>query len=224
MRRLKKQVLGILEDPAFEARAAELLRLPGRQVVNPLFSFFMHPEARVRWHAVTAMGMVVSHLADAHMESARVVVRRMIWQLNDESGGIGWGCPEAMGEIIASHDRLASEYACILISYLNPTQNYLEHPVLQRGALWGFGRAAYTCQEAASASGHLITPFLASNDPYHRGLGAWAAGAMTDFGLAASLSALTGDKQTLEFYNGSTLTIRSVGEMAKEALEYHTSH
>jgi hypothetical protein len=46
------------------------------------------------------MGEVMAHLADKDMESARVIMRRLMWSLNDESGGIGWGAPEAMGEIV----------------------------------------------------------------------------------------------------------------------------
>ena len=45
---------------------------------------------------------VVSRLADSDMEAARVIMRRLMWNLNDESGGIGWGSPEAMGEILAA--------------------------------------------------------------------------------------------------------------------------
>ena len=55
----------------------------------------------IRWRAVSAMGIVTAALADARMDAARVIMRRMMWQLNDESGGIGWGIPEAMGEIMA---------------------------------------------------------------------------------------------------------------------------
>jgi len=36
-----------------------------------------------------------------------------MWSLNDESGGIGWGAPEAMGAIMARHTGLADEYANI---------------------------------------------------------------------------------------------------------------
>ena len=52
------------------------------------------------------MGAVVANLAEKDMESARVVMRRLMWSLNDESGDIGWSRPEAMGEIIASHGDL----------------------------------------------------------------------------------------------------------------------
>ncbi len=73
------------------------------------------------------------------MEKARIVLRRIMWNLNDESGGIGWGSPEAMGEILGQSPELAREFNSILFSYLDPDGNYLEHEMLQRGVLWGIG-------------------------------------------------------------------------------------
>jgi hypothetical protein len=95
----------------------------------------MHPagEEKVKCAAVKAMGAVVAKLADHNMEAARIIVRRLMWNLNDESGGIGWGSPEAMGEILARHRGLAGEYAHILISYIREDGNYLENQVLQEG-------------------------------------------------------------------------------------------
>lgn len=218
MRRLKQQVLDILTDPAFDHRRAELLEKPGRRVVNPLFGYFMHPAALVRWRAVVAMGMVVSGLADQEMESARVVVRRMIWQLNDESGGIGWGCPEAMGECVARHPALAAAYYRILLSYLDPAGNHLEHPTLQRGLLWGVGRAAHARPDLLVGWGRLLQPHLEDDDPHHRGLAAWAAGAARDPGLAPILKRLTADRQSFTFFDGCRLKEMPVREMAESAI------
>lgn len=88
------------------------------------------------------MGAFVANLADEDIESARVIVRRLMWQLNDESGGIGWGAPEVMGEILARHEGLAGEYANILTSHIKEDGNSLEHEPLQRDALWGVARLA----------------------------------------------------------------------------------
>ena len=101
------------EDADFEKALESLRCLPGRKAVNPLFSFLYHSDDLIRWHAVSAMGLVVSDLADNDMESARIVMRRLIWNLNDESGGIGWGSPEAMGETMAQHAGLARLFAAI---------------------------------------------------------------------------------------------------------------
>ena len=60
------------------------------------------------------MGASLARLADADMEAARIVMRRLLWSLNDESGGIGWGAPESMAEAMCRHQGLALEYAHML--------------------------------------------------------------------------------------------------------------
>jgi hypothetical protein len=88
------------------------------------------------------MGVTVARLANQDMEAARIVMRRFMWSLNDESGGIGWGAPEAMAECLASHAGLAGEYTKILVSFMREDGFYLELPSLQRGLMWGIGRLA----------------------------------------------------------------------------------
>ena len=80
----------------------------------------------IRWRAVSAMGHVVSRQAENDMPAARIIMRRLMWNLNDESGGIGWGSPEAMGDIMARSAPLTREYHRILISYVDPSGNFLE--------------------------------------------------------------------------------------------------
>jgi len=116
-RALKKRVLELLKSADFEKELESLSRLPARRVINPLFPFLYNLDEQIRWRAVIAMGAVVANLADEDMASARVIMRRLMWNLNDESGGIGWGSPEAMGEILACHEALSEEYNRILISY-----------------------------------------------------------------------------------------------------------
>ncbi len=108
-RQLKRNVLKLLQQDSPDQCISELHRLPARKVVNPLFSFLCSLDELVKWRAVSAMGAVLANLAESNLESARVVMRRFIWQLNDESGGIGWGCPEAMGDTMARSRRLAEE-------------------------------------------------------------------------------------------------------------------
>ena len=174
-RQLKKEILELLCHKDFEKSLEKICQLPARQAVNPLFSFFYNSDELVRWRAVAAMGAVVSNLADHDMESARVIMRRLIWNLNDESGGIGWGSPEAMGEIMARHERLAEEYHKILISYIMPDGNYLEHEILQRGVLWGIGRLAHARPYLVKKFADLLCPYMESPDPILRSLAVWAA-------------------------------------------------
>lgn len=52
---------------------------------------------------------------------------RLMWTLNDESGGIGWGAPETMAEAMACHPHIAEEYVCILLFYIREDGNFLEY-------------------------------------------------------------------------------------------------
>jgi hypothetical protein len=218
-RQLKHQVLDWLREDPFVAGLEQIRAVPARQVVNPLFGCFCHGEQRIKWRAVLAMGMVVASLADADLESARVVVRRLIWTLNDESGGIGWGAPEAMGEICARHERLAREYHRILISYIREDGNYLEHPILQRGSLWGVGRLAHARPSFATTVPLALPPFLSSGDTHHRGLAAHCAAALplTDV-LIAALEALCADESPLVLYHNAEPIPTTVARLAQAAL------
>ncbi len=143
-RDLKIKVRQLLFEDDFEKQIEDIKRVSARRVVNPLFSFLYSNDELLKSRAVIAMGIVVSRLADHEMGSARIIMRRLMWSLNDESGGIGWGAPEAMGEIMARHGKLADEYHKILISYSMPGNNFIEHEDLQEGVLWGIARLAQT--------------------------------------------------------------------------------
>src|SRR5210317_1617997 len=174
----KRRITKLLESPDIEAVIQELRQLPASRVINPLIGALCSNNETARWHAITALGPIMADLADNDMEAARVVMRRFMWSLNDESGGIGWGAPEAMGEIMACHDRLADEYAHVLVAYMREEGFYLELEQLQRGLMWGLGRLA---QARASlllerkAATYLL-PYLQSADAVVRGLAAWTLG------------------------------------------------
>ncbi|MDL1963099.1 MAG: HEAT repeat domain-containing protein [Deltaproteobacteria bacterium] len=210
LRQLKKETLELLSHKDFEKSLEKIRQLPARQVVNPLFSFFYNSDELVRWRAVAAMGTVVSKLADHDMESARVIMRRLIWNLNDESGGIGWGSPEAMGEIMARHGRLAGEYHKILISYIMPDGNYLEHEILQRGVLWGIGRLAHARPHLVKNFADLLCPYMESPDPILRGLAAWAAKPICTKRTESFLSRLGDDNSKIKIFVNNSLVEHTV--------------
>jgi hypothetical protein len=217
-RQLKKILPALLKQEEFEKSLEEICRIPARRVVNPLFSFFYNTDELLKWRAVTAMGVVVARLAHEDFESARIVMRRLMWNLNDESGGIGWGSPEAMGEIMARHDRLAKEYAHILVSYINEAGNFLEHEMLQRGVLWGLGRLAHTRPELVRDAAAFLPPFMRSKDAVHRGLAAWVAGAIPAEITESLLKDLVTDEARINIFINMNLLERTVGQLAVEAL------
>ena len=213
-RQLKSRVLELLRSSDLPAALDAICHMVPRQVVNPLFGLLYHGEPLIRWRAVTAMGVVVSGLAESDIEAARIIMRRFMWNLNDESGGIGWGSPEAMGEIMARHGGLACEYGCILVSYANPEGNFLEHPGLQLGLLWGLGRLGRVRPEIACHAVAHIRPFLQSSDPDLRGMAVWALTPFKDELSSSLLGPLLLDERHLTIYIDNELTDCVIGELA----------
>ena len=178
-RMIRRQITGFLKDSDFQKTIENICKIPAQKVIGPLFSHFYHKEELIRWRAVTAMGIVVAKIAESgNMESARIVMRRLMWNLNDESGGIGWGSPEAMGEILSRNKALAQEYHSILTSYISDHGNFLEHELLQRGVLWGIGRLAHEQPDLIRYAAPDLIMFLKSHDPLHRGLAVWGCTAL----------------------------------------------
>ncbi|MGD8228228.1 MAG: HEAT repeat domain-containing protein [Desulfobacteraceae bacterium] len=196
----------------------EISRLPGRQVISPLFSLLYNEDPDVRWSAVKAMGTVVAKMADEDMESARVIMRRLMWNLNDESGGIGWGSPEAIAEILTCHDGLAKEYAHILISYAREDGNYLEHEVLQRGLIWGMGRLAQVRPHVLKEAIQYLFPYLESMDATVRGLAAWVMGLLAVEDALPQIRRLKNDENQIQIYTDRGLISCRVMDLAEEAL------
>ncbi len=217
-RKLKEDILKSLETEDFEESLKEICRIPARQVVNPLFSFFFHTDELIKWRAITAMGIVVNELAEHDLASARVIMRRLLWNMNDESGGIGWGSPEAMGEIMARHPKLAEEYSAILISYIRKEANYVEYEGLQRGVLWGLGRLAQVRPRLLYEVPPLLLPYLKSKDAAVRGIAAWTAGLLRSGVTKELLTDLCDDGNKIILFLDGHMVERTVGELAREAI------
>jgi hypothetical protein len=217
-RQLKEKIRKLLLQQDIESGLAKIGGMPAKKAINPLFSFLCSLDELLKWRAVMAMGKVVDRLADADMESARVIMRRYMWNLNDESGGIGWGCPEAMGEIMARNENLAEEFWCILISYIRPDGNFLEHETLQRGVLWGVGRLAHERPQLLKTSIDYLHPYMQTEDPYLRGLAAWASGALRSKNTEVLLNGLKEDSAKLSVFLDGQLITCSVGDLAEKAL------
>ncbi|OCC14633.1 hypothetical protein DBT_1948 [Dissulfuribacter thermophilus] len=137
LRKTIEEILLLNKEHIFPA----LDTLPPKALISPLRTLFLSKNELLRWRSITAFGYVMSKIAQRNVEDARIVMRQLMWTLNDESGGIGWGSPEAMGESMATTRILCEEYGRILLSYIWEEGNYLEYPHLRTGALWGIMRA-----------------------------------------------------------------------------------
>ena len=227
-RKIKHEVLELLHGQDLACVLAALRRFPAKDTVNVLFSAICREDSHLRWYAVSCMGEAVARLAEEAMEEARMVMRRFLWSLNDESGGIGWGVPESMAEVMCRHAGMADEYAHMLISYMREDGaelcqdgNYIEHPLLQRGLLWGVARLS-GCRPRLlidKGAGADIPPYLQAEDAAIRGLAALIAGNLYLTATEGTLRRLEQDEAPLTLYWDGVFQPTTVGALARSALE-----
>ena len=216
----KRRITKLLESPDIDAVIQELRQLPVSRVINPLIGALCSNNETARWHAITALGPIMADLADNDMEAARVVMRRFMWSLNDESGGIGWGAPEAMGEIMAGHDKLADEYGHMLVAYMREDGFYLELPQLQQGLMWGLARLTMAKPDLLKAKNVVayLLPYLDSHDSTVRGLAAWTLGLLHAGEAVSYLERLANDPAQVTIFLNRTFVPETVGSLAHNAL------
>jgi hypothetical protein len=217
-----------LNSQDLETSLKELKQFASKDVVNVLFSAICREDPVVRWRAISCMGDAVARLADENREEARIIMRRLLWSLNDESGGIGWGAPECMAEIMCCDAGLAAEYVHMLISYMREDGeelcqdgNFIEHPLLQRGLLWGIARMSQCRPELLLAQGAAadLPQYLAAADAEIRGLAVLAAGALRLEAVRSVLHELTSDTESMTLYQDAVGRQTTVGALAQAALE-----
>ncbi len=216
---LKKQVFEALKHFALQKIWDEIHTEGPLRIINCLFTFIQSTDEKVKWRAVTTMGEAVAAMAEKDFESARVILRRLMWNLNDESGGIGWGSPEAMGEILAGNERLAEEFSSILLSYARKDGNHLEHPVLQRGLLWGIGSLSLRFPHLVKARADDLIPYLHSPDAESRALSAWLLGILGTRKGIPVIAGLTIDRTELRLYREGKWRFCRVADVAAEAIK-----
>nr|WP_315990079.1 DVU0298 family protein [Desulforamulus aquiferis] len=144
-------------------------------------------------------------------EAVRELIRRLLWSMNDESGSAGWSAPEAIGEIIYHHPKAFGEFVPVVV-------NASGEDIFHRGILWTLGRIGQADPLLVIGYIPLLTNFLANPRPEVRGYAAWALG---EIGVKAALPTVQGlidDKEKLEVYQNRELFIKSVDELAKEAI------
>ncbi len=213
----KRRVEELLRAPDFATQLALWRTFPARKVINPLVSFLCSVDEQVRWHAVTAAGVVTAALAEEDPESARVIIRRFLWQLNDESGGIGWGIPEALGESLARSALLAKEYGRLVLSLIKEDENYLEHPPLLAGALWALARLLQNRAHLLKESEAPLISYGHHPEPAFRALALWGLGAVGSSLSLPLIESLEADSAPVRLYRNETFENTAVGELARQA-------
>ena len=222
MRSTKQQLKQYLQSPQWRDHLEEIAA-GGASHVGPLFSFLLlGPQTMHR--AAVALGLTTARLAEREPEAARNIIRRFMWHMNEESGNIGWGIPEAFGESLAASPLLAKDFHRVLASYLidlGRDDNYCDNDLLRRSCYWAVGRLAQARPELCAGARPWLRKGLEDNDVICRGMAAWALAQLPpDFMDTPALRRLAdaGHEEICELFDGGQLHEKSVSQLAREAL------
>lgn len=218
-RALKALLKSRLAEPDWEDRIGEIAALDGRETAGPLLSLL---PGELRNRAAVALGAAAATLAEQNPEAARNLMRRFMWHMNEESGNIGWGIPEAFAETLARSPLLAAEFHRVLLSYIVDTgrdDNYCDQPVLRRSCYWAVGRLAEARPDLCTAALPALVRGLEDEDPPCRGLAAWALRRLPlPLEAAPLLRRLEAHADVrCEVFENGLLQVRTVAELAREA-------
>jgi len=184
-------------------------REPGAFAI--LQSLLFDADEAVRWRTAEAMGRVAALRARTDVERVRDLVRRTLWLMNDESGGILWFGPQVLGAVLAHVPALLGEFLDVLAGFL-------EEEPFRTDVRWALWRVALASPDAvaASAAGALAAS-LADPSPAVRGQAALALAAASG---PAATAALAGDRAPLLVFDPRTGSFRAttVGEAASGAI------
>jgi HEAT repeat protein/rubredoxin len=207
-----------LDREAYEALVRMAKGQEGK-TANGLIGLLTDPKEIVKWRAVKALGQVTVQMFSENPEGVRRVIRQLIWNLNDESGGIGWGMPEALGEILAVIPALREEYTGLLAAYIVEKECLLENEQLQKGVIWGLGRVKLLNQALKDKIIPFLWQALKNSDPSMRGTTIWSLGELGDLETVPLLKTLQKETPMVKLFIDNDFQEKPLGEWAEEAVK-----
>ncbi len=211
MRSQKKEIESLLRNrdragiPAWAGSVRSPLRV--------LTSMTYDRDELMRWRAIEATGWVVAARSASDLDRVRDIIRRLFWQMNDESGGLLRHGPELIAEILVNVPILISEYAHMLPPF------FREEP-FERGAHLAVHRIAQRQPEPFSGSVSELSVATEDSDPVVRAYAALTLGVLGATEGRGSVERLLNDDSELRCYDfdhGKLVSMR-VFEAARMAL------
>jgi hypothetical protein len=214
-RPLKNTLLGLLDQGRFDEIAEIAVRR--KRALGNLVTLTYAADARISYRAVEAIGVAASRIAEDDPDHVRELLRRLMWLVNDESGGICWRAPEAMAEILRRLPTLYADYIPLLTSLLvNLEEEDLER--FRGGILRAIGRLGALARDDFQDVAPAVISALADPDPQIRGMAAWCLQEVGRANLLAGRPDLIGDHEPVDLYEGGMITRTTVSQLVQRAL------
>jgi hypothetical protein len=173
---IKKELQRHLEANDLAAAAARVVQHP--RTLPSLIRISYDRDTLAGWRSIIAVGLIARKLVARGHDLLRDTCRKLLWSLNDESGGIGWSAPELLGEIVsADTKRFADIVPLIAEAY------HIEGGMFKAGVLYALARVAAAAPELAAGYQDIIDDALRDRDPLVRIRGLELVGAVATFAV-----------------------------------------
>lgn len=218
---LKRRLRTLLATGEVEAVAGVAAEV-GHRVMGLLIALTYDRDPEVGWRAVEGLGVAAEQLVDHDPEAVRSYLRRLLWLISEESGGICWHAPQGMAEIVRRRPRLFGDYVPIVLNLLvEMADEDLDH--FRPGVLWAIARLGPAAEEHLDDVLPELERTLHAADPQLRGLAVRALHAVGRSERVARARrerpALAEDDGPVALYGEGRLRQTTVGELVRRALE-----
>ncbi len=157
----KHAVAAALESEDYERVLT--LALQSRKILSILVRLAYEKETLVGWRAIKAIGKVASVFVTSNYDFLRETIRKLLWSLSDESGGIGWAAPEILGEIVSADPEKMGDIIPLIIEVY-----YIEEKVFRPGVLYALKRIAEADPGSITPYQDLVLDGLGDKEPLAR--------------------------------------------------------
>ena len=210
---MKDRIKGLLKLRAYD----QVADLAGQDkgIIRQLISLSYDKQDVISWRAIEATGVISRTFSKGRIDILRETIRRLLWSMGEESGGIGWSAAEMLGEIVTGEPDAFNDIIPILWSFK-------EEEMFRAGIVWAMGRIAMIRPELVAFIIQDLPEMLEDRNPVVRGYTVLLMGILPEALNAGTgrqqISKLLGDNGPVPVYNEGELLSRSVGEIAEEVL------
>ena len=210
---IKDRIKGLLELRAYD-QVADLAG-QDKSAMRWLISLSYDKTDVISWRAIEAAGVISRTFSKGRIDLLRETIRRLLWSMDEESGGIGWSAAEMLGEIVTGDPDAFNDIIPILWSFR-------EEEMFRAGIVWAMGRIAMVRPELVAFIIQDLPEMLEDRNPVVRGYIVRLMGllpeALNTGEVRQLISKLLGDLEPVPvYYEGELLSI-SVGEIADGVL------
>ena len=213
IRDVKDRIKGLLTLRAYDQLADMVGQNKG--IIRRLISLSYDKQDVISWRAIEAIGVISRTFSKGSMDILRETIRRLLWSMGEESGGIGWSAAEMVGEIVTGDPDAFNDIIPILWSFK-------EEEMFRAGIVWAMGRIAMIRPELVAFIIQDLPEMLEDRDPVVRGYTVRLMGLLPEALNAGNsrkqISKLLGDISPVPVYKEGELLSQSISEIAGEVL------